>query len=88
MLCYALSGAAAGAVVVLGIALYQHLSGLAEKPDASQLVRFLFHGYNRIYMVVAAGVAWTMLAVLTADLLFAGLTSYHRNGEADREWSA
>jgi patatin-like phospholipase len=88
MLCYALSGAAAGAVVVLGIALYQHLSGLAEKPDASQLVRFLFRGYNRIYMVEAAGVAWTMLAVLTADLLFTGLTSYHRNGEADREWSA
>ncbi len=88
MLCYALSGAGAGAVVVLGIALYQHLSGLAEKPDALQLVSFLFHGYNRIYMVVAAGVAWTMLAVLTADLLFTGLTSYHRNGEADREWSA
>jgi hypothetical protein len=64
MLCYALSGAAAGAVVVLGIALYQHLSGLAEKPDASQLVRFLFHGYNRIYMVEAAGVAWAMLGRL------------------------
>ena len=88
MLGYALSGAAAGAVVALGIALYQHLSGVAENPDASQLVRFLFHGYSRIYMVEAAGVAWTMLAVLTADLLFTGLTSYHRNGEADREWSA
>src|SRR6266404_6235063 len=88
MLCYALSGAGAGAVVVLGVALYQHLSGLAEEPDSSQLVSFLFHGYNRIYMVVAAGVAWTMLAVLTADLLFTGLTSYHRNGEADQEWSA
>jgi len=33
-------------------------------------------------MVIAAGVAWTMLAVLTADLLFTGLTSYHRYGEA------
>jgi len=42
----------------------------------------LFHGYSRIYMVIAAGVAWTMLAVLTADLLFTGLTSYHRYGEA------
>ena len=39
-------------------------------------------------MVIAAGVAWTMLAVLTADLLFTGLTSYHRYGEPDREWSA
>ena len=39
-------------------------------------------------MVVAGGVAWTMTAILTSDLLFTGLTSYHRYGEADREWSA
>jgi hypothetical protein len=88
MICYALSGAAAGAVVALGIASYQHLSGLAENPQASRLVAFLFHGYSRIYMVVAAGVAWTMTAILTADLFFTGLTSYHRYGDADREWSA
>ena len=88
MICYTVSGAAAGAVGALGIALYQHLSGLAESPGAPVIVQFLFHGYNRIYMVIAAGVAWTMLAVLTADLLFTGLTSYHRYGEADREWSA
>jgi hypothetical protein len=77
-----------GAAGALGIALYQHLSGLAESPGAAVIVQFLCHGYSRIYMVIAAGVAWTMLAVLTADLLFTGLTSYHRNGEADREWSA
>jgi hypothetical protein len=88
MICYTVSGAAAGAVGALGIALYQHLSGLAESPEAPVIVQFLFHGYSRIYMVIAAGVAWTMLAVLTADLLFTGLTSYHRYGEADREWSA
>ena len=88
MICYALSGAAAGAVIALGIAVYQHLSGLAENPQASRFVAFLFHGYSRIYMVVAAGVAWTMTAILTADLFFTGLTSYHRYGDADREWSA
>ncbi len=88
MICYTVSGAAAGAVGALGIALYQHLSGLAESPGAPVIVQFLFHGYSRIYMVIAAGVAWTMLAVLTADLLFTGLTSYHRYGEGDREWSA
>ncbi len=88
MLCYAVSGAAAGAVITIGIGLYQHLSGLAEGAEASTLIAFLFHGYSRIYMVVAGGVAWTMTAILTADLLFTGLTSYHRYGEADREWSA
>jgi len=88
MAAYALSGAAAGAVIALGIALFQYFSGLAQHSDASSLVRFLFEGYNRIYMVEAAGVAWTMIAVLTADLLFTGLSSYHRNGDADREWSA
>jgi hypothetical protein len=88
LLCYAVSGAAAGAVIALGIGLYQHLSGLAETAEASALIAFLFHGYSRIYMVVAGGVAWTMTAILTADLLFTGLTSYHRYGEADREWSA
>jgi hypothetical protein len=88
MLSYALSGAGAGAVIGLGIAFYQYLSGLAEERGAPALVTFLFLGYSRIYMVVAAGVAWTMTAILTADLLFTGLTSYHRNGDADREWSA
>ena len=73
MICYTVSGAAAGAVGALGIALYQHLSGLAESPGAPVVLGFLFHGYSRIYMVIAAGVAWTMLAVLTADLLFTGL---------------
>jgi hypothetical protein len=87
MICYAVSGAAAGAVGAFGIALYQHFSGAAENTQASQLLRFLLGGYNRIYMIVAAGVAWSMLAVLTADLLFTGLTSYHRRGDADREWS-
>src|SRR4029077_13006780 len=87
-ICYAVSGGAAGAVGALGIALYQHLSGLAESPGAPVIVQFLFHGYSRIYMVIAAGVTWTMLAVLTADLLFTGLTSYHRYGEGGREWSA
>ena len=76
MVCYAVSGAAAGAVITIGIGLYQHLSGLAETAEASALIAFLFHGYSRIYMVVTAGVAWTMTAVLTADLLFTGLTSY------------
>jgi patatin-like phospholipase len=88
MICYALSGAAAGGVVALGIAHYQHLSGLAEDPQASGFVAFLFQGYSRIYMVAAAGVAWTMTAILAADLFFTGLTSYHRYGNADREWSA
>jgi hypothetical protein len=87
MICYSVSGAAAGAVGAIGIALYQHLSGGAENADASQLLSFLFGGYNRIYMIIAAGVAWAMLAVLSADLLFTGLTSYHRSGDADREWS-
>jgi hypothetical protein len=88
MAAYVVSGAAAGAVITLGIALYQYFSGQAQHSDASPLVLFLFQGYNRIYMVEAVGVAWTMIAVLTADLLFTGLSSYHRNGDADREWSA
>ncbi|HEY1259775.1 MAG TPA: patatin-like phospholipase family protein [Stellaceae bacterium] len=85
---YALSGAAAGAIVTIGIALYQHLSGLAEAKEAPALLNFFFGGYGRISMLVAVGVAWTMVAVFAADLLFTGLTSYHRNGDADREWSA
>ena len=88
LFCYALSGAAAGAIVTIGIALYQRLSGLAEAKDAPLLLTFFFGGYNRISMIVAWGVAWTMSAVFAADLLFTGLTSYHRNGDADREWSA
>ncbi len=88
LLCYAISGAAAGAIVTIGIAFYQRLSGLAEAEDASRLLTFFFGGYNRISMIVAWGVAWTMTAVFAADLLFTGLTSYHRNGDADREWSA
>jgi hypothetical protein len=86
--CYAVSGAAAGAIVTIGIAFYQRLSGLAEGGDASALLAFFFGGYNRISIIVAVGVAWTMVAVFAADLLFTGLTSYHRNGDADREWSA
>ncbi len=88
LFCYAVSGAAAGAIVTIGIAVYQHLSGLALAKDAPVLLNFFFGGYGRISMLVAGGVAWTMVAVFAADLLFTGLTSYHRNGDADREWSA
>ncbi len=88
LVAFAFSGAAAGTVIALGIAFYQRLSGLAEAPGAAELMKFLFGGYGRISMIVAAGVAWTMIAVFAADLLFTGLTSYHRNSDADREWSA
>src|SRR5262249_28497509 len=45
MLCYAISGAAAGAVIAIGIGFYQHLSGLAETGQASAPIAFLFRGY-------------------------------------------
>jgi hypothetical protein len=88
MIWYTLSGAAGGLMVALGIALYQYLSGLAETLDVSAQVIFLFQGYNRIYMIVSAGIAWTITAILMADLLFAGLMSYHRYRDSDLEWSA
>src|SRR5262249_29436517 len=62
--------------------------GWTKPAEPSPLFAFLFGGWRRIYVIVAAGVAWTLIAVLTADLLFTGLTSYHRYGDADREWSA
>jgi len=39
-------------------------------------------------ILATVGVAWSMSALLTADLLFTGLTSYIRRGDQDREWSA
>ena len=88
LVCYAISGAAASVIVTIGIAFYQRLSGLAAAEHAAALLTFFFGGYNRVSVIVAIGVAWTMVAVFAADLLFTGLTSYHRNGDADREWSA
>lgn len=88
LFCYAISGAVAGGIITIGIALYQRLSGLALAKDAPGLLTFFFGGYGRVSMIVAVGVAWAMVAVFCADLLFTGLTSYHRNGDADREWSA
>jgi hypothetical protein len=88
LLAFAFSGAAAGAVIGLAIAVFQRLSGMAEAKDAPALLRFLFAGYDRVSMIVAVGVAGTMIAIFAADLLFTGLTSYHRHSDPDREWSA
>jgi hypothetical protein len=53
---------------------------------------WLFLGYAPIKwrweILVALGVPWAMTALLVADLLFTGLSSYARNGDFDREWSA
>ncbi len=39
-------------------------------------------------ILATLGVAWVMSSILVADLLFTGLTSYARNGDIDREFSA
>jgi Patatin-like phospholipase len=67
-----LSGVAAGLLIGIGI--------------------WVFLGYAPIKwrweILVALGVPWGMTALLVADLLFTGLSSYARNGDFDREWSA
>lgn len=38
--------------------------------------------------IVVFGVAWIVLALMVAEMLYVGLASYTRNGDADREWLA
>jgi hypothetical protein len=87
MLCWTVSGAAAGLLIGLGNALFAWLQRRAWDRDAPDLVLLLAGDNKDLFLLVATGVTWVMLAVLTADLFFTGLTSYIRNGDADREWS-
>ncbi len=68
----AVSGAAAGLLVAIGAELY--------RLNASSQWEW--------EILAALGVAWVMSSILIADLLFTGLTSYSRNGDIDREFSA
>jgi hypothetical protein len=67
-----LSGAAAGLLIGVGIWLFLNYAPVKWKWE----------------ILVALGVPWAMIALLVADLLFTGLSSYARNGDFDREWSA
>ncbi len=68
----AVSGAAAGLLIGVGAELYR-----------------IFASSQWEWEILATiGVAWVMSSILIADLLFTGLTSYARNGDLDREFSA
>jgi hypothetical protein len=68
----AVSGAAAGLLIGIGAEIY--------RLNASSQWEW--------EILATVGVAWVMSSILIADLLFTGLTSYARNGDLDREWSA
>jgi hypothetical protein len=38
--------------------------------------------------IVVFGVSWTVLSLMVGEMLYIGLVSYTRNGDADREWLA
>jgi hypothetical protein len=38
--------------------------------------------------IVVFGVSWTVLSLMVGEMLYIGLISYTRNGDADREWLA
>jgi Patatin-like phospholipase len=69
---FSLSGAAAGLLIGIGIWLFLGHAPIKWKWE----------------ILVALGVPWAMTALLLADLLFTGLSSYALNGDFDREWSA
>jgi patatin-like phospholipase len=86
LLCWTAAGAFAGFVIALGGELYGAMSRVTGVSQEGALY-WLIIGDKLLFMLVAAGVAWVMLAVLTADLIFTGMTSYMKDGDADREWS-
>lgn len=87
MLCWMVSGGAAGFIIALGGKLFSLLWGAAIAAKPPILLALLFADGKHLFFLVAVGVAWVMIAVLIADLIFTGLTSYMKNGDADREWS-
>ncbi|MBV8131005.1 MAG: patatin-like phospholipase family protein [Alphaproteobacteria bacterium] len=73
---WVVAGAVAGAVVAFGY--YLWLGIFAQHPDDPWVTNLL----------VAGGVSWIMLGLLSAKLLYIGLTSYAKDGDMEREWRA
>jgi hypothetical protein len=79
---WTVSGALAGAVMGYASHIWASLAGgygfFGERvsPDGA------------INLLVVFGISGIMIAILTAELLYVGLSSYAREGDADREWLA
>ncbi len=75
---WGLSGAAVGLFMVIGIWLVQTTPGKTV-PDV----------IDRAFpLMTIGGICWTMLAVLSGELVYVGLRSYSSRGDMDREWLA
>jgi hypothetical protein len=75
-------GALAGLCLRLGLKLW---IGLVEPAVARHWPNEPQLGGDSI---VVFGVAWVVLSMMIGEMLYVGLTSYTRNGDADREWLA
>ena len=74
---YIVAGAIAGGIAAVGIH-YAHVAFLA----------MYIHGVPYEILLLIFGVPWGLLALLVADVIFVGLTSFEADSDSDREWLA
>jgi hypothetical protein len=74
LLMWTISGASYGAIIGFGVYFYLIV------PDLGVL------DYQLYFLHFVFGVPWILGAQLVADMIFAGLSSYEADSDADREW--
>ncbi len=74
--CWALSGLIYGALVGLGAYLFNWLGPYSTTSDKLLV----------LLIAMTFGVPWMLASQLVAEIVFVGLSSYGKNGDADREW--
>jgi hypothetical protein len=78
---WVITGVVAGTVLALGYELWLGTRGAESYND-------WIGKWQVKNLLVVAGVAWVMFALLLGDTLYVGLASYARDGDSEREWRA
>jgi hypothetical protein len=80
--CWAVSGAACGAITGLGFHFFIQVPATVPGDSNSMLIALL----NSDIMYLILGVPWIMFAYWIADVLFGGLTTLRARYNPDQEW--
>ena len=81
----AVAGAVYGAVIALGLQVYQTFWWDAEIAKFGFVPLRQFKEAGELFLVVLT-VPWALSAQILADMIFVGLASHEQNSDSDREW--
>jgi Patatin-like phospholipase len=79
--CWTVAGGACGAAIAFGLFFYLQVPAKGLEISSSIYL-------SSVVLHIVFGVPWILLSQAIGEMLFAGLSSYGRNSESDREWLA